>query len=313
MRKCLANYNNSKTKLRSNFFTPKICKRGLSITEIAAGDENSRMYSVVNNLNLAEYPSIPSYTINELYIQRSMESFFSVLKADSLYILVEKAIAKNSRVEFRGQGHITSFVTNQNREVDKDLTVSLRPGAPVKVKIGDEYGPIKLTYSYAYLNKDNTTEESIRVRHVQFAPLEFELMNVLNEAMSKTQVERFLIELPLHTLNTKLKDHITQTKDLKETLLSKWFIILDGHVGGKPFKSLNCVTGFYGRFFLRSTTTNPSPQMAAWSYLAHSFGTTYRDKFISGTKLRAPGVERTYDDKPEQITKEELSSLQMNQ
>jgi len=97
-------------------------------------------------------------------------------------------------------------------------------------------------------------------------------------------------------------------------LAKKWFILLDGSVNGVKFKAMNCVTGFYGRHLLQSTTINPSPQMAAWSYLCHVYGDILRNELIENTRFKGVrvAIERHFDDKLEEISKEDLVSLQMD-
>lgn len=313
MRKNLLNGYPYRNAYPSGLFTHKTSSRKLSITVIGVGDKDTRLYSLKNDYEptkpLQPHSSSEQtkpWKVSENYIKESFEKFNSYLKPKSLYILVEKAFLINDCVPWDGRGHITSFITDENCKVDNKLTVSLRQG----VRIEEGASSKKLVFKMKHLNKPDLKEESISVTSVQFKPLEYELTKLLRESQSKYEIEKFLIELPLESLETSYQVLDSQTTALKKEFESKWFILCDGHINGKPYKALNCVTGFYGRFFLRSTELNPSPQMAAWSYLVHMYGLDLRDNLIVRSKLKDPSSkERLTDDRLESVTREELSSL----
>ncbi len=313
LRKYAAGYHSFGFNVRETFFAKKACKRRLAIKEAASGDSRFHVYTLKNNFNSKDYPAASPYAVNPIYIEKSINAFLSILKPHFIYILVEKAVRSSKGILFGGEGHITSLITDKNAEIDDSLTVSLRPGGVLKVKDSNETIFKTLTSSFAFLGQHNGNKRVEFVQHVKFVPWKEELqVGLLDEAQGEIQNERYLIGLPIDSLlDNNINDHVTQTRELKLRLIDKWFIIMDGHIEGITYKALNCVTGFYGRFYLQSTTSNPSPQMAAWSYLAHSYGTEVRDKIIGEINLRdINSGERTYDDKLESITTENLASLQ---
>jgi hypothetical protein len=301
----------------SCLYTQKILKRELTIKRVSSGENGMNMYSLTNDLtqsgNYKKDPNSKPHEPNVLYHNASMQQFYSQLKPDSFYILVEKGIAESSHVI--DGGHITSFITDHSGKPIKELTVSLRPGKVVKEKIGNDEKSVRLSFTYQHLNAANTEVFTRQVRYVKFATLDDELKKIFDQAGSCVNSERlYLIELPLHTLPFSIDDHISRTEYLFKALTYKWFILLDGSVNGIQFKALNCVTGFYSRHLLKSTTSNPSPQMAAWSYMSHVYGEIMRDKFIDNTRLKdmRNAFERHFDDMLEESSKEELAALQMD-
>jgi hypothetical protein len=153
------------------------------------------------------------------------------------------------------------------------------------------------------------------VRSIKYLDFEEELVeSILKYAREDISVKsgpkRFLIGIPLAVLKDGLENqgvNFSDIKKLKEFLIQsvqlakdkfryKEFILCDGEVDGKPVKSLNCVAGFYEVLQVKGSQSNPSPQMAAWSYLKFIIGPILRDELIADFTLREEGIERTYDD-----------------
>ncbi len=284
-----------------NNYSYSLFKRHVAISPISSSD-GIEMYALQNDLSSAKYPRLKLYEPCPDYIRDSINAFLSTLKPNSYYILVDKAVRKVDQVV--DGGHILSFLTDGVSKINKDSTISLRPGLIVPDK--------KLTYSLEYLGIDR--KDTRTVRYVRFSTLEEELeKHFFNQAISDfVGARRFLLKLPIASIGLSSVEISQRTTHVKNVLLNKWFILYDGVVDGDFLKAMNCVTGFYSQHLIRGIVINPSPQMAAWSYMSYLFGFTLRDNLIKNTGLRndKDGSERINDDHLVSVTEDELMSIQ---
>lgn len=276
----------------------------VTVSRVSVADGGIEMYALANDLTASKYPNQEQNKPCDAYITDSLKTFKSILKPSSYYVFVDKAVKKGDSIPYGG--HILSFLTDSQSDVNKNATMSLRPGKSLPNKT--------LIYTLSHLDIDK--KETRSVREVEYYDLEKELKShFFNQAISDyLGTNRFLIRLPIRVLEMNNSDIIERTTAVKEALSSKWFILFDGKVDNKFVKALNCTTGFYSQNLLSGSEINPSPQMAAWSYIGYFFGQALRDKLIENTGLRAidAKLERNHDDVLHPISMKDLLSIQSN-
>lgn len=259
----------------------------VTFTPLSSLSNGAKMYQLTNDLDSRKYPS-PETGINPDYISDSCDDFKCLLKPNHYYIFVDKAILLNKGNVWAG--HIASFLTDIKADVHPHSCVSLRRGKKVQNK--------SLVYTRPELNDHK--KRSCQVFQIQFLDsIEDELSHYFfNRAIPDSSTgKRYLIELPISEIPISSDELILRTKHMKKKYSKKYFLLFDGKLNNDKFhKALNCISGFYGSHFLSGKIINPSPQMAAWSYLKLIFGIGMRDKLIAHTKLRDAEVERCQDD-----------------
>lgn len=261
------------TRFFTNFFARKIS------TKVASTSPNgSVIYHLSHDRQIKDS--------EELYSQRSLNQFSKILKPHHYYILVNKGVLSQNGI--LDPGHIASFLTNDSSSIIQDSCMSLRPADVIPNK----------TLVYKIEHDNINRARTARVSRVKFLTIEEELKNHFfkNAEYNITGKVRFLIEIPINLLHISEIEIIEATKMTIQRHKNGEFVLCAGKIDNEPVKQLNCVIGFQGSLKLRGADPNPSPQMAAWSYLRFIFGEFCRDELVCNSGLRIEKVERTYDD-----------------
>ncbi|MES2217170.1 MAG: hypothetical protein V4501_02030 [Pseudomonadota bacterium] len=220
-----------------------------------------------------------------VYSNRSWNELTYKLQNDTFYIFVDKGVLGKSLKA----GHIASFYTDDKGKIVKDSCISLRTGART-VKV------LKGFFSHE-LTQPPRTNSVWKTDVIDDVEIEFRKYNFLNSAPNiplEKQKPKFLIGLPI-SLNERLK-LATYIQEAKLELTGQDYILFNGEVDGQDVDALNCITAFYRALNLKGSEPNPSPQMAAWSYLGFLLGSVECDWLIKPTKLKEHGIERTHND-----------------
>lgn len=223
----------------------------------------------------------------EEYINRSWRDLQSIVVSSSMYIYVDKAVLRGHIYP----GHIATFLTNSKQEIIDSSSVSLRNGERVEDK--------KLIYQFPH-DKDKI-ERISPVWKVKFYSIEDEFKKFMFSRANKglpvnEDKRRFLISIPITVLNKTEEDLLNMVNEVISKYGGKEYILCPGNVGTEIIQALNCITAFYSSLGVEGIEPNPSPQMAAWSFIKLIQGAADRDTLIEGTGLREMKKERTYDD-----------------
>ena len=205
-----------------------------------------------------------------------------VLRRNTYYIYLDKATLDTRHLY---AGHILSFLTN-DRGLVEESCVSLRNGTVVNSKT-------------LMFTLPNGSVRQGRVYKVRFRDLKDELYNFMfNRADSNKpidrDVQRYLIGLPLDRLDI---NNLLERIRLVKLMCSKAeYILHSGTIDNKSVQPFNCITGFYTGVNVIGKESDPSPQMALWSYLRFVWGVKERDEFIAGNGVRDSKIEKVHDD-----------------
>lgn len=242
-----------------------------------------------NNMNQAENKSE--------YCKRSLEELQKQLKEDMFYIYVDKASIEKPKSQMIKEpiiipGHIASFLTNSEKKIIPESFISLRNHK----KIDNKY--LKFTLPHISNNK----ERIYPVSTIHFLTFESEFSNhffknATPDVLAEDDKKRFLLGVCTSKLPCGVRVLLKHIESVKDQLTTKEYILCDGYIGEEFVKSMNCVSGFYEGVNVQGNEPNPSPQMAAWSYIKMLLGPEQRDNLINSSGLRTHGADiRTHDD-----------------
>lgn len=287
----------SPTSYKKNW--PLFIQRRFISTELLSSLANgAKMYGLQNNLRLQDYAYIlEEKDRKEQYVNDSFKTLQSLLKPNCYYIVVDKAVklAQNDTYP----GHISSFITDSKSVIEINSCVSLRAGK----RIPD----LRLEYTRSELGDNRVRFCGVsKVEFVHSAEDELKKFFFRRAIEDKPLGKRLLIELPFNLLNIPTDVFISRIISMKDVFSSELFLLFDGVINSKFSKARNCVAGFYKSHSLVGTVINPSPQMAAWSYLNRVLKKV-RDEFIQNTDLKQVSIERIDDDKLEYLEEHDLS------
>lgn len=250
-------------------------RRFLHFDAVKKCKKRRALFQLKNNITTDQ--SLPTYT------EESWQTLISqVLTRDTMYVYVDKAKLDQNAIY---PGHILSFMTD-DQGIMEDSCLSLRNGQIYSGKLLEYTLQNKITQrGYVY---------GIRFWNLKddFGKFFFGKANAKGSLDLRRQ--RYLIGLPLDGFS---KEAILERIGcVKSEYQNKDYILHGGKVNGQKVGARNCVNGFYSGMNVVGTESNPSPQMALWSYLRFIWGIEEREDFIAETKLREHQIERTHDD-----------------
>jgi len=259
----------------SRYSTSNGIRRSLHHHTLNSSVDGSSIYGLKNNI--FKNQALSSYQ-GESWQKLTSD----LLRPNTFYIYLDKASLDAPHLY---AGHILSFLTNDSGLVEESC-ISLRNGAAVD----DRTLVFRLS---------NGTIRHGRVYNIKLRGLKDEFDNFLfNRADSNKpvdqDVQRYLIGLPLDC--SDINGLLERIRLVKLMCSNREYILHSGIIDNKSVQPLNCITGFYRGVNVIGTESDPSPQMALWSYLRFIWGAKERDVFIAGTGLRDPKIERDYDD-----------------
>lgn len=229
----------------------------------------------------------------EAYVTRSFNELKNILKKDCFHIYIDKTKISSNNIDFI-RGHICSFLTDTHAKVIEDSFVSLRPDGILpgellfRLPVDEDTLPIRRTVLWG----------------IEFCQFEKEFKKHLfkfdAEKSSAYDRKRFIIGIPMPVLTKQ----IGYTSDLfislagrtKQELVKKKYILCSGKINDEIVNAINCVTAFYNSNNIQGTESDPSPQMAVWSYLKLIFGEKLRDQLIEGTGIKDEHDRLRHDD-----------------
>lgn len=275
------------------FFSPLLNKRFISTKILKEQASGTFIASIKNDGKENENKGI--------YKKRSFAELKNLLRSNTYHIYVDKFYYRNQEGGLIYPGHISGFLTNENKEVIEDSFISLRPG---NLK-PEEY------LDYRLPSDTSTEKRKHAVWEVEFNRFEEEFMEHLFKYQPNTKKDRdrFIIGVPFSIISQKNgynKDYlINLAKTTKEELKHKHnnrFIICSGELKDLNHKlikavdeAVNCVAAFYSAHGLKGIEVDPSPQMAAWSFLSFILGIKSKNELLDGTEF-TDGVKRKNDD-----------------
>lgn len=279
------------------------------ISNLGLFQQRSLHTKVVNILDSGSFIAELRHDMNyneskEVYTKRSWQEFNALLNPDIFCMYVDKATLKNG---YLSPGHIASFLTdsNNNRIINSSF-MSLRNGVRVpnktlKFKLHDGVERQNSIWKVDFIESKEEIEDYFFKRAVA-------------DISPKMRSKRYLIGVPIIDLIPSLQKvkEFSSVEEARELLLARIeevkekfkdaeYILCDGYMDDEFVKRVNCIVGFYESLFIQGTMQNPSPQMAAWSYLKLLYGPLVRDELIRGTEFRKELEERSNDDNLEVI------------